>query len=127
LLDPIAAWHIRDLEFWCLRQEWQQWVVEKPISQNVHSLAEEEQTSEVLVDEQNRKEASYVFTQPGFNALRDRFIEQLGYTHAAANEIATQILSGREEPLKLLIFALAPRLRSIKTPSLHLRSTGLRR
>ena len=127
LLDPIAAWHIRDLEFWCLRQEWRQWIVEKPGSKNVHSLPEEDQSSGPLVDATNRKEASYIFTHHGFNTLIDHFVEQLGFNRVTANEIIHRSLQGQEEPLKLLIFALAPRWRSIQTSSLYLDVSGRRR
>lgn len=120
VFDAIAAWHIRDLEFWVLRRTWDQWVVEDPGAENSHSVPEEEPNPDVVVDANDPGRATYLFTTTGFNEFESCLLAQLGFSLPMNNGMRTQLLSGQEEPLKLLLLALAPRLRSLKIPGSYL-------
>lgn len=120
IFDPIAAWHIRELEFRVLRNTWEQWVAEDPRAENPHSVPEEEPTPDILVDKDNPGLAAYVLTETGLNEICSRFLAQLGYSIPMVKEVRMRILSGEEESLKLLLLALAPGLRSLKIPATYL-------
>jgi hypothetical protein len=126
--EPIAAWHIRDLEFWALRRSWNQWVIEEPGSDEVeHSSDDEPEEPHALVDEDDPAKAAYVFTDDGASRFGDSFVKNLGYHEAVVNFSKEVIMKGEEEPLKLLLVALAPRLRSIKIPNLYFSRRNRRR
>ena len=117
LLDPIAAWHIRDLEFWVIRRSWDQWAIDDP--------DDEPEERGALVKEHGPPRA-YVFTKDGNKRLMACLVRHLGYSEAAANDTMELIMKGEEEPLKLLLIALAPGLRSVKFPNLYLDSRNRR-
>lgn len=124
-LDPIAAWHLRDLEFWRLRRSWNQWIIEDPVDEADIST-DSDREPELLVDKHQPGRSAYVFTDNGVDRLRDCFTTQLGYSEAVANVSVEQIMRGEEEPLKLLLVALAPGLRSLKFPNLFFGSRNRR-
>ena len=123
--DPIAAWHIRDLEFWRLRRSWNQWIIEDPKSDG-DDFRPQGWEPKVLVDEDQPGKSAYVFTDDGVRQLRHCFVRQLGYSEAVANLSVEQIMRGEEEALKLLLVALAPGLRSLKFPNLFFGSRNRR-
>lgn len=112
LLDPIAAWHIRDLELWTSRRVMAQWAVEEPEELAGNFVPGD--GHEPLVDKDDPGKAAYVFTQDGLDRLKSCFINRLGYDKTVTCNLIDRVLDGEEKPLKLLILALAPALRSLK-------------
>ena len=113
LTDPVAAWHVRDLEFWGLKPRWKSW-------RTYHFedwLAKHKQDDEpdfVHVDASELGQAGHLYSEEDVSrmkALLDVYVP--GYK---ANEWTARLSLGDEEPLRLLLFAITPRLRSLNFP-----------
>ena len=111
LLDPIAAWHIRDLELWVSRSL--RWIALDSVFRESGFSAE--QMRELHAFREDAAKVAYVFTEDGLNRIRDVLVGSLGYNQVRADELVRRVATdGDDAPLKLLVFALAPRLRSIQ-------------
>jgi hypothetical protein len=119
LLDPIAAWHIRDLEWLVLRSSQSHWKVFDPgFEESSSSAGIARELLDFIADP---AKVAYVFTEDGLNRIQDALVGCLGFSQVRADEFVRRIVTGGDEgPLKLLVVALAPGLRSIKVPNLYL-------
>ena len=118
--DPIAAWHIRDLEFWGLRPRWRSWKTYHLEEFNVHEVIWEHDDDDVLVDASGLGEAGLIFSDHNTGMFKACYSKNLGFPDRMVEEWALKIANCDEEPLKLLLLAMTPRLRSVKIPTFML-------
>ena len=119
LLDPVAAWHIRDLEWWVLRSSQSHWKIFDPgFEESSSSTGVAREPLDFMTDS---AKIAYVFTEDGLNRIQDALVGCVGFSQVRADEFVRRIVTvGDEGPLKLLVVALTPGLRSLKVPNLYL-------
>ena len=109
LKDSIAAWHIRDLEFQVHRQCWSHWADHVTDPSNVDEKD--------LYHIEKAIAFSYLFGRRGLEQqLEDSFATALQAGKHGSYMYMDMVHKGCDEPWKLLIIALSPRLRSLKLP-----------
>jgi hypothetical protein len=111
IADPGLAWHIRDLEFLSTRTEWSHW--------EEGNIKEVENFGTIGPPE-------YAFSYGEQIALLDQLREIFRFDEQDIDIARTDLETGNDAPLKLLLFAVCPRIRSVKfTRDFHLTGRGL--
>ncbi|KAF2170397.1 hypothetical protein M409DRAFT_19219 [Zasmidium cellare ATCC 36951] len=110
-VDPICAWHVRDLESCYGRKHWAHWKEFK---------FQYEESS-------NRRgrppPPDYAFTKDERVELLDLLRKHFHFTEQDVDGAREDLEKGNDAPLKLLVFAFCPRVRSLKF-SRHLDSSS---
>lgn len=105
LSDPVAAWHIRSLEFWGHRRIYSHWTTYGLYWYEAHG-------GKVRLDESDLASSYYSADQLAAYGL---LLVSLLYCSASDAALLLDLVRhGSQEPLKVLLIALCPRLRSLK-------------
>lgn len=111
--DPTLAWHVRDLEFTCVRTNWSHW-----------EEIESGRTEDIRV-KGPPLQPDYAFTQDEQVALLDQLRETFLFGEQEIDMAREDLKHGNDAPLKLLLLGLCPRIRSLKfTRHFHLTGRG---
>lgn len=102
LVDPIIAWHVRDLEFCYSRRHWGQW---KPCRF---------ETEEGINSRGKPPPPDYAFTPDERVQYLDLLRQYFHFSEQDIDKAREDFEAGSDAPLKLLLFALFPRIRSLK-------------
>ena len=117
--DPIAAWHIRDLEFWGIRSVWSHWKTYRfdpswntqASWNNAQRDVWRGQANSVLADASGLGNTGKIY--PGGEEEWTRRFEKTWNGRNYDLELQ-RLMQGNEEPLRILLCAMAPRIRSLR-------------
>lgn len=110
-VDPICAWHVRDLEFCYNRTNWARW-----------------KKFQFEVEESSNMRGrppppDYAFTQDERSVFLSLLRQHFYFSETDIDKAREDLEKGNDAPMKLLVFAMCPRIRSVKF-SRHTASSG---
>lgn len=105
-----TAFHVRDLELWCYRDEWDAWTT--PDSWNVEYNDHDEE--HLLEPSEDCRSMQDVLPNSKEWKTYEKMVTSLCPDQEDADDWIEKLQDGWEEPLKALLISFAPAMRSVK-------------